>query len=94
MPTNGQTQGHVSPSVGRSLRFDGSISLGSIIQIVTLIVAVTLAYSEFDKRTAILEYQFSSTTKQLEEIHDRTERIENYLISKDPNYLQETRKNK
>jgi hypothetical protein len=76
------------------LTWDGKINLGTMLHLAVLLVTITLAWGAFDKRTALLEMEIKQvseqqnlTALQLEEANFRTERIERYIISRDPKYL-------
>lgn len=76
------------------LRWDGNVNVGTMIHLAVLLVTIVLAWGAFDKRTAILELEIQSmaeqqrvTAVQMQESNERTERIERYLISRDPRYI-------
>jgi hypothetical protein len=75
------------------LRWDGTIKLGDVLRIGSIIVVIALAWGQFDKRATVLELQIKTIADQqaalvsrIEESNARTERVERYLISRDPAY--------
>jgi hypothetical protein len=80
MAVNGSTTGF-DPRP-RGLRFDGTISLGTILHLTVLIGGIVLAWGTFNTRLSLLEDHMSA----IQQVNRRTERIEHYLSSKDSNY--------
>jgi len=81
------------------LRWDGTVNfgtIGTVVQLVALLVAIVVAWGQFDKRATVLELQMSLVEEQqkaasaaIVDSNQRTERIERYLISKDPKYVEQ-----
>jgi hypothetical protein len=80
--TNGNGNGKLA-----KLKWDGSLNVGSVIQLLILGVTLVMAWSSFDKRLSIIEMQRTSEMDSVRSIDERTERIERYLLTHDPHYL-------
>ena len=75
------------------MKFDPTVTLGTIIQMIVLIGSLLSVYLAFDHRTVLLEYQVSEQGKTIQEIKAQTNRIERYLVSQDPQYWKKTKEN-
>jgi len=54
----------------RGLKFDGTIHLGHVVQIVVLIGTLIAFYTSIDKRVAIVEMSIASADNERTEMHD------------------------
>jgi hypothetical protein len=97
MPNAMPSGAEIKPERPRTkISWDGSVNVGTMLHLSVLVVTIVLAWASFDKRTSILDVQLQQMAEsqkiQLKAITDasiRTERIERYLISKDPKYLEQ-----
>jgi hypothetical protein len=78
----------------KKIHWDGTINIGTMIHLCILLVTITLAWGAFDKRTSMLELEIQQMSEQsklnamaVQDSAHRTERIERYIISRDPKYL-------
>ena len=75
------------------MKFDPTVTLGTIIQLIVLAGSLISVYLAFDHRTALLEYQVAEQGKTIQEIKAQTNRIERYLMSQDSQYWKKAREN-
>ena len=85
---------HEASTVGaKRVRLDFTFNVGTVIQIIVLIISVTLAYAAFDRRETLLEMRFDAVDKTVQQVDRQTNRVEHYLSSKDPDYWRPTHEN-
>lgn len=68
------------------IQWKPEISLGTVIQIVSLALTVFGAYLAFDIRMTVLEEEFKVMHVSMSQVQRQTDRLEHYEESKDPNY--------
>ncbi len=71
---------------GKLIKWDGAVNLGGILQMVILVISIVWAWGVFDKRLTVIELQQDENAKRLQLIDLRTERLEFYISSHDPEY--------
>jgi len=69
------------------IRWDGSINLGMMIQLISILLAMAAGWTAIDHRITIVETQHAAMLEEVKKIDSRTLRMELYMISKDPAYM-------
>jgi hypothetical protein len=69
------------------LKWDGAVSLGTVIHIGVLIVGLSLAWGAFSQRLHDIEVQHAMLAHRIEKIDASTARMEMYMLHHDPDYI-------
>lgn len=74
-----------------SIAIERKITVGTILQIITIIVSISLAWGSFNSRVSVVELGLNQQQQRAEEIKQQTNRIEKYLQSNDHRYWQKVK---
>lgn len=69
-----------------AIKWDGAFNIGTVINIVVLIVALSLGWSAFDKRLTLIEHDHNEMLHKVQAIDARTERLDRFMLSHEPSY--------
>lgn len=74
-----------------SLKWDGTVTLGHLIQITVLVAALVAGWYRFDRREEMLLERQVITARTLDDIQHRTYKMEYYLRQEHADYEEKTR---
>jgi hypothetical protein len=73
-------------------KFDTTISLGTLVHLGTLLVALAMAWAHMESRFTEIASQVSEVAKQVNVAKQQSDRVEHYL-QKDPEYWKRVAQN-
>lgn len=71
------------------VKVDWSFNVGTMIHLLVLVVMMVSAWGAFDRRTTVLELEVNTLNATVDKIERRTEKIDQEMLRKDPEYRPE-----